>query len=128
MLGDMTALSDQLKRVPSKTRPTVVAAIKSVKEIAPKATEVPYKSEPPRSPSAMWKLVRYTVDGKPVAGIGTFTNHATLFLYRGREVDDGSGLLRGSGKDTRFITLSSPADAARPAVKKLVRAAFRLGG
>src|SRR6185369_9172233 len=54
MLGDMTALSDQLKRVPSKTRPTVVAAIKSVKEIAPKATEVPYKSEPPRSPSAMW--------------------------------------------------------------------------
>src|SRR6185312_16052133 len=95
MLGDMSALSDQLKRVPSKTRPTVVAAIRSVKAIAPKAIEVPYKSDPPRSPSAMWKLVRYTVGGKPVAGIGTFTNHATLFLYRGREVDDGSGLLQG---------------------------------
>ena len=127
MLGDMSALSDQLKRVPSKTRPTVVAAIKSVKAIAPKAIEVPYKSDPPRSPSAMWKLVRYTVGGKPVAGIGTFTNHATLFLYRGREVDDGSGLLQGSGKDSRFITLNSPADVERPAVKKLVRAAFRLG-
>lgn len=128
MLGDMTALSDQLKRVPAKTRPTVNAAIKSVKQIAPRAIEVPYKSSPPRSSSAMWKLVRYTVDGRPVAGIGTFTNHATLFLYRGREVDDGSGVLQGSGKDSRFITLNSPADVERPAVKKLVRAAFRLGG
>ena len=124
----MGALSDQLKRVPAKTRPTVTAAIKSLKQIAPKATEVPYHSNPPKSASSMWKLVRYTVDGKPVAGIGTFTNHATLFLYRGREVDDGSGLLQGSGKDSRFITLNSPADAERPAVKKLVRAAFRLGG
>ena len=124
----MTTLSDQLKRVPAKTRPTVNAAIRSVKQIAPKATEVPYNSNPPKSPSSMWKLVRYTVDGKPVAGIGAFTNHATLFLYRGREVDDGSGLLQGSGKDSRFITLNSPADAERPAVKKLVRAAFRLGG
>ena len=128
MLGDMSALSDQLSRIPSKTRPTVAAAIKSVKQIAPRAAEVPYKSEPPKSPSTMWKLVRYTVDGKPVVGIGTFTNHVSLFLYRGREVDDGSGLLQGSGKDSRFITLNSPADAERPAVKKLVRAAFRLGG
>lgn len=128
MLGDVSTLSDQLKRIPSKTRPTVAAAIKSVKAIAPRATEVPYRSNPPRSPSTMWKLVRYTVEGKPVVGIGTFTNHASLFLYRGREVDDGSGLLQGSGKDSRFITLNSPADVERPAVKKLVRAAFRLSG
>ena len=54
--------------------------------------------------------------------------HSTLFFYRGRELDDGTGLLQGSGKDTRFITLRAPADADLPAVRKLVRKAFKLGG
>ena len=76
----------------------------------------------------MWKIVRYAVDGANVVGIGTFPRHSTLFFYRGRELDDGSGLLEGSGKDSRFITLRAPADAERPAVKQLVRKAFRLGG
>src|SRR5713226_2840936 len=52
---------------------------------------------------AMWKLVRYAVGGGNVVGVGTFTSHATLWFYRGRELDDGSGLLQGSGKDSRFI-------------------------
>jgi hypothetical protein len=51
-----------------------------------------------------------------------------MFFYRGRELDDGSGLLQGSGKDSRLITLRSPADAQRPEVKRLVRKAFKLGG
>jgi hypothetical protein len=121
-------LSEHLKRVPPKVRPTVRAAIKTVKEAAPKADEITYRSEPPRSSSAMWKLVRYAVDGKNVVGIGTFTNHSTLFFYRGRELDDGSGLLQGTGKDARFVTLKAPADAERPPVKRLVKQAFRLGG
>jgi len=108
-------------------RPTVKAAIKTVKEIAPKADEVTYRSRPPRSASAMWKIVRYSVDGANVLGIGTFPNHSTMFFYRGRELDDGSGLLQGSGKDARFITLRSAADAERPVVKQLVRKAFKLG-
>ena len=76
----------------------------------------------------MWKIARYAVDGDNVAGIGTFTDHATLWFYRGRELNDPSALLEGGGKDSRFITLRSPADAERPAVKRLVREAFRLGG
>ena len=51
-----------------------------------------------------------------------------MFFYRGRELDDGSGLLEGSGKDSRFITLRAPADAERPAVKQLLKKAFKLGG
>ncbi len=74
----------------------------------------------------MWKIVRYVVGGANVVGVGTFPSHATLFFYRGRELDDGSGLLQGSGKDSRFITLRAPADAERPAVKRLVREAFKL--
>jgi hypothetical protein len=121
-----TSLSEQLTKIPASVRPTVKAAIKTVKEIAPKAEEITYRSQSPRSPSAMWKLVRYAVDGTNVVGVGTFTSHSTLFFYRGRELDDGSGLLQGSGKDSRFVTLRGPADAERPAVKRLVRKAFKL--
>lgn len=128
MAAAQIPLSEHLKKVPPKVRPTVQAAIKTVKEAAPKADEITYRSQPPRSSSAMWKLVRYAVDGKNVVGIGTFTNHSTLFFYRGRELDDGSGLLQGTGKDARFVTLRAPADAERPAVKRLIKQAFRLGG
>jgi hypothetical protein len=119
-------LSDHLQKIPPQVRPTVRAAIKTVKEIAPTADQVTYNSQAPTSSSAMWKLVRYGVDGRNVLGIGTFASHSTIFFYRGRELDDGSGLLQGSGKDSRFITLRSPADAEHPAVKRLVRRAFKL--
>ncbi|HMJ38999.1 MAG TPA: DUF1801 domain-containing protein [Verrucomicrobiae bacterium] len=122
------SLFDQLNKIPAATRPTGKAAIRMVKAVAPKAEEIAYRSQPPRSKSAMWKLARYAVDGSNVVGVGTFADHSTLFFYRGRELDDGSGLLQGSGKDSRFITLRSPADVERPAVKRLVRNAFRIGG
>ena len=121
-------VSDHVKKLPPAVRPIVQAARRTVKEVAPKADEISYQSEPPRSSSYMWKIVRYAVDGANVVGIGTFARHSTLFFYHGRELDDGSGLLEGSGKDSRFITLRSPADAERPAVKRLVRKAFKLGG
>jgi hypothetical protein len=63
-----------------------------------------------------------------VVGIGTFADHSNLFFYRGRELDDGSGLLQGGGKAMRFITLRQPADAEQPAVKQMVHRAFKLGG
>ena len=117
---------EQLKRVPPAVRPIVEAAIHTVKATAPDAEEIPYRMAQQRSKSMMWKLVRYAVDGEPVVGVGTFTGHSAMFFYRGRELDDSSGLLQGSGKDTRFVTLRSPADAEKPAVKRLVRAAFKL--
>jgi hypothetical protein len=120
------SLSEQLKKIPAKVRPTVRAALKTVKEVAPQAVEITYRSEPPRSKSAMWKIVRYAVNGANVVGVGTFTHHSTLFFYRGRELDDGSGLLQGSGKDSRFVTLRAPSDALRPNVKRLVRKAFSI--
>jgi len=122
------AVSDHIKKVPPTVRPIVQAARRMVKAVAPKADEISYQSQPPRSSTYMWKIVRYAVDGTNVVGIGTFARHSTLFFYRGRELDDGSGLLEGSGKDSRFITLKAPADAERPAVKRLLREAFKLGG
>ena len=121
-------IADHIKKIPPAVRPTVQAARRSVRAAAPKAEEISYQSQPPRSSSYMWKIVRYAVGGKNVVGIGTFPRHSTLFFYRGRELDDGSGLLEGSGKDSRFITLHAPADAERPAVKQLLKKAFKLGG
>jgi len=125
--GADISLAEQIRKVPPAVRPTVQAAIKTVKGLAPKsAAEIAYRSAPPRSKSAMWKLVRYANDAGNVVGIGAFSAHAAIWFYRGRELDDGSGLLQGSGKDSRFITLRSPADAERPAVKSLLRKAFKL--
>ena len=119
-------VSEQVKKVPSAVRPTVNAARRMLKSVAPKAKEIAYQSNPPRSKSAMWKIARYAVGDDYVAGIGVFSTYAALFFYRGRELDDSSGLLQGSGKDARFTRLRSPADAERPALKRIVRKAFAL--
>ena len=123
-------VSEHLNRIPPAVRRTVQAARRTVKSAAPKAKEISYRSS--RSPGtasrSMYKVVRYTVDDANVVGIGTFATYATLFFYRGRELDDPGGLLAGTGRDTRFMRLPTPADAEKPAVKRMVRQAFKLGG
>ena len=126
MADTAVTVAGQLKRVPNAVRPTVNAARRMMKAIAPNAREIAYQSNPPRSKSAMWKLARYAMDDEYVAGIGAFATYAAVFFYRGRELDDGSGLLEGSGKDARFTRLRTPADAERPALKRIVRKAFAL--
>jgi hypothetical protein len=115
-----------VKEVPAVVRPIVEAAIKTIREVAPDADEISYDMVAPRSKSMVWKLVRYAVDGENVVGVGTLTAHSMIFFYRGRELDDGTGLLQGGGKEMRFIKLTSAADAARADVKKMVRRAFKL--
>jgi hypothetical protein len=121
-------VAEHLRKVPPAVRPIVLAARRTVTAVAPTATEISYRSQAPRSSTYMWKLVRYAIDGGNIVGIGTFPKYSTLFFYRGRELDDGSGMLEGGGKDARFIRLRTAADAERPAVKRLVRQAFKLGG
>lgn len=121
-------VSDHLRKIPPAVRPTVQAARRMVRAVAPRAAEIAYRSRPPRSARSMWKILRYVTDGANVVAIGTFPKHATLFFFRGRELDDGSKLLKGAGKDLRYITLRAPADAQRPNVKRMVREAFELGG
>ncbi len=65
-------VSDHIKKVPPAVRPIVQAARRTVKAAAPTADEISYQSQPPRSSTYMWKIVRYTVGGKNVVGIGTF--------------------------------------------------------
>lgn len=126
--GPQTAMSAQIKKLPPAVRPIVEAARRTVRAAAPSVEEIPSGNPQPKAATYMWKLVRYRANGQDVVGIGTFIRHSALMFYRGRELDDGSGLLQGSGKDTRFITLKSAADADKSAVKALVRKAFRLAG
>ena len=125
---DKISVSDQLKKVPPAVRPIVRAVRRTILAAAPEAEEISYQSQPPRASSYMWKIARYAVGGANVLGIGTFPKYSTIFFYRGRELDDGSGLLEGGGKDARFIRLHTSTDAERADVKRLVRQAFKLGG
>lgn len=97
-----------------------------VMAVAPNAVELAYQGQPPRSPSALWKLARYAIQGNNVVGIGTFRAHSLLFFYQGSELADRTGLLEGSGKKMRFIRLHSPADPRRAEVRRIVRKAFDL--
>ena len=63
---------------------------------------------------------------KEVGIVGNVTDSYGVLGNGAYEIDDGTGLLQGSGKDSRFIALSTRADAERPAVKRLVRKAFAL--
>ena len=128
MAAPEITLFEQLKKLPPGVRSIVQTARRTVKAASPTATEITSQSEPPRSKTYMWKLVRYKVNGRDIVGIGAFTGHASLVFYRGRELDDNSGLLQGGGKEARLIRLSTPAEAERPDVARMVRKAFKLGG
>ncbi len=119
-------ITAHLRAIPSAVRPIVRAARDVVRTAAPDAEELVYQSGRPRSPSSMWKLARYRLDGEDVVGLGTFSTHSSLFFYRGRDLRDEGGLLEGSGKDLRFVRLHTAADTKSRAVRRLVRDAFDL--
>jgi hypothetical protein len=123
------SLPEQLRALPASVRAVVQAARRTVKSAAPHAVETGCQMAQPRSKSMMWKLCRYGRDGEDgyVVAIGAFANHASMFFARGVELDDGSGTLEGEGKQLRYVTLRTPADAERASVKRAVKEAFRLG-
>lgn len=123
------SLPTQLRALPAGVRAIVQAARRAVKAAAPAAIEVGCQMAQPRSKSMMWKLCRYGKEGEDgyVVAIGSFANHASIFFARGAELDDESGILEGTGKQLRYLTLRTPADAERAIVKRVVRKAFRLG-
>jgi hypothetical protein len=124
--ADRVSVRAQIARIPSAVSPIVEAARQTVRVVAREAEEVACQSQKPRSASMMWKLMRYVVNGEVVVTIGTFTKHASMFFARGSEFDDGRGLLEGTGKSLRYVTLRTPADARRAALKDVLRKAFAL--
>jgi hypothetical protein len=62
------SVSEQLKKVPLAVRPIVRAARRMVKAIAPKAKEIAYRSQPPRSSRSMWKSLTKKAGCSKAAG------------------------------------------------------------
>jgi hypothetical protein len=112
-------VSQYVRKVPAHLRPTLQAARRTVKAIAPKGTkETAWRTWP----------IRYGGDDGYVCAVGDYPRWISLFFFRGADLDDPDGILEGTGKGMRHIKLHEPKDAGRPAVKRMIRRAFRLGG
>ena len=112
-------LSEYLSRVPASLRPTMQAGRRAIKANAPKGTrETAFRKWP----------IRYSVDDKDICGIGDYPRWVSVYFFRGAEMDDPEGVLEGTGKGMRHVKLREPKDANSPALKTLIRQAFRIGG
>lgn len=112
-------VSEYVRRVPPALRPTLNAGRKTIKALAPKGTrEIAYRKWP----------MRYAVGDAPVCGIGDYPRWIAVYFFRGAELDDPDGVLEGTGKNMRHIKLREPRDAESPALKRMLRQAFKMGG
>lgn len=111
-------VGEYLDRFTPEVKKILLAARRLVKSIGPQATETAYRGWP----------IRYTVDGAVVVALGGFARYANLWVQRGTELEDPDRLLEGTGKGLRHLKLYSVDDVKRPAVKRLVEDAFKLGG
>ena len=111
-------VSDYAKGFSPSVRTIMSAARATVKSVAPAAKETAYRG---------WPTRYFDADG-PVVAVGGYSRHAALYFFRALELDDPDDLLEGTGARLRHITLRTAEDARRPAVKRLIRRAFKLGG
>lgn len=64
------------------------------------------------------------VDGAAFAYVGTFTSHVTVGFFQGAALPDPTGLLKGSGKYMRHVTLAPERALDRAAIEALITAAY----
>jgi hypothetical protein len=60
-----------------------------------------------------------------ICHINVFVRHVNLGFSRGVELDDPRGVLRGTGKAMRHITLKTPSDLERPEIRAYLGQARR---
>jgi hypothetical protein len=63
-----------------------------------------------------------------ICSIGVFRRHVTLAFTRGVDLDDPAGVLKGTGKAMRHMTLENLSDLDRPAVRGFLRKARKHAG
>jgi len=63
-----------------------------------------------------------------ICHLNVFVRHVNLGFSRGTELQDPSGVLRGTGKAMRHITLKTPSDLNRPEIRAYLRQARRHAG
>jgi len=72
-------------------------------------------------------VIGYSPTERPsdsIVSIAARANGVGLCFIRGKGLPDPKGILQGSGNQTRFLRLDSPAVLSRPEVRALIRAAI----
>jgi hypothetical protein len=72
-------------------------------------------------------VIGYSPTERPsdsIVSIAARANGVGLCFIRGKGLPDPKGILQGSGRQTRFLRLDSPAVLSRPDVRALIRAAI----
>ena len=118
MTNAQIPVSEYVGRVPADLRPTMQAARRTIKAIAPTAVETAWRTWP----------IRYRQGDLYVVAVGNYPRWISVFFFRGGELDDPDGVLEGTGKLMRHIKLREAKDASSPALKRMLRQAFRVGG
>jgi hypothetical protein len=81
------------------------------------------------APRPGWRTAAYGVGSKKMseayAYIGPQRGYVNLGFYHGRSLPDPDGLLEGTGKALRHVKVRSTEDVARPALRRLVKAALK---
>lgn len=112
-------VAEYVSRVKPALRPTLNAGRKIIQANAPKGTrEIAYRTWP----------IRYEHDGVVVCGIGDYPRWVAIYFFRGVELADPDGILEGSGKAMRHVKLHEPKEAGSPALRRMLRRAFKVGG
>ena len=62
-----------------------------------------------------------------VCHVAVYARHVNLGFHRGAEMADPDRLLQGAGKQIRHITIRTPDDLARPAIRQYLRRARKIG-
>jgi hypothetical protein len=114
----------QLKAFVSKFAPANQALIRSVRRAMrkriPTATEMVYDNY-------NFFVIGYSPTERPsdaVFSIAAAAKGVSLCFVQGARLSDPGNVLRGSGKQTRFLRLDSAATLARPEVRTLMAAAL----
>lgn len=61
-----------------------------------------------------------------ICHIAVYAQHVNLGFNHGATLDDPKGILKGTGKSIRHITIKTPADLARPEIRSYLRGARKL--
>lgn len=63
-----------------------------------------------------------------VIHVAVYAGHVNIGFNHGAELDNEKGLLQGTGRRVRHITIKSATDLGNPAVRKYLHAAYQLSG
>ena len=69
---------------------------------------------------------RVIADG--ICNIGVFARHVLLGFPRGTDLEDPAGVLQGTGKAMRHLTLKKLSDLERPEIRRYLRQARKHAG